>query len=164
VGLALAGLYGELAGDSVRRRLLWLGLMGLFAIVGNWVRIFLIVIAAYETDMRTYLVTVSHYWFGWAVFVVFFLAFLWLAGLLASRWDRCAAAKRRTEASVPDEPLVRETPRASLGCVLAALGALLVLPCVVYARNLLSPVAAQPVVISWPAAPAGWSGPRRSRR
>ncbi len=155
VGLALAALYGELARDSLRRRFVWLGLMGLFALVGNWIRIFVIVLAAYETDMKTYLVTVSHYWFGWAVFVVFFFVFLWLAGVLANRWDR------RAGQPAPSAPAPAAAPiaEASAGRAVAALAVLLVLPGIVYARTLLSPVAAQPVAIHWPAAPAGWSGP-----
>lgn len=158
VGLALAALYGELAGDSVRRRLFWLGLMGLFALAGNWIRIFVIVLAAYETNMQTYLVTVSHYWFGWAVFVVFFFVFLWLAGVLASRWDR-----RRVPEQAPTPGLVAPAPQqiaeVPAGRAVLALVMLAVLPTIVYAENLVYPVGRQPVAIDWPAAPAGWSGP-----
>ena len=160
VGLALAALYGELAGDSVRRRLLWLGVMGLFSLVGNWIRIFVIIIAAYETNMQTYLVTVSHYWFGWAVFVVFFLIFLWMAGALATRWDRRAAALRSSSAA-PTAPLVPDAGEASVGHALGALAVLVVLPMLIYGRELLWPIAHQSVAITWPAAPAGWMGPER---
>ena len=160
VGLALAALYGELAGDSVRRRVLWLGLMGLFALIGNWIRIFVIIVAAYETNMQTYLVTVSHYWFGWAVFVVFFLVFLWLAGALATRWDRRAAAARSSSPPAP-APLVADSGEASAGRALSTLAVLVVLPMLIYGREWLWPVADQPVAIAWPAAPAGWTGPER---
>ena len=158
VGLALAALYGELAGDSVRRRVLWLGLMGLFALIGNWIRIFVIIVAAYETNMQTYLVTVSHYWFGWAVFVVFFLVFLWLAGALATRWDRRAAAAGSSSAPAP---LVADSGEASAGRALSTVAVLVVLPMLIYGREWLWPVADQPVAIAWPAAPAGWTGPER---
>ena len=160
VGLALAALYGELAGDSVRRRVLWLALMGLFALIGNWIRIFVIIVAAYETNMQTYLVTVSHYWFGWAVFVVFFLIFLWLAGVLAIRWDWRAAADR-SSSPAPAAPLETDAGEASAGRALSTLAVLVVLPMLIYGREWLSPVADQPVAITWPAAPAGWTGPER---
>ena len=79
VGLAMAALYGELSRDSLLRRIAWLCLMGGLAIVANWLRIFVIVAAAYATEMKTFLVTVDHYWFGWLVFAATFAAFLWIA-------------------------------------------------------------------------------------
>ncbi len=161
VGLALAALYGELAGDSLRRRLFWLGLMGLFALIGNWVRIFVIVIAAYETNMKTYLVTVSHYAFGWAVFVAFFFLFLGLAGSLAHRWDRRRPVEGHTAPLQSPAAPSRDIVGVSLSHALTAFAALVVLPGLVYGRNLVWPVAGQGLRIDWPAAPAGWSGPER---
>ena len=60
VGLALAALYGKLSDERWRRRLQWLALMGALSLMVNWVRIFTVVIAAYETHMRTSLV--RHHW------------------------------------------------------------------------------------------------------
>ncbi|EQD69716.1 conserved hypothetical protein, membrane, partial [mine drainage metagenome] len=166
VGLALAALYGELARDSLRRRFFWVGLMGLLSLVGNWVRIFSIIVAGYETDNKTYLITVSHYWFGWGVFVIFFIVFLWLAGVLANRWDRrgrtgsaagAIAPTRERAAPVTASPM---TPVLA-GPALAALVALVVLPGIVYGANLVHPVARSKVTIQWPAAPPGWQGPQR---
>lgn len=161
VGLALAALYGELAGDSTRRRLFWLALMGVFAIVGNWIRIFVVVAAGYETDMKSYLITVSHYWFGWGVFVVFFIVFLWLAGLLAKRWDRHSPVASAGTSHSP-APEARRVPAAvRVGPALAALAALVILPAVVYGSDLVQPIASQGVAIVWPPAPVGWQGPQR---
>lgn len=163
VGLALAALYGELARDGLRRRFFWLGLMGLFSLVGNWVRIFVIIVAGYETDNKTYLITVSHYWFGWGVFVVFFFAFLWLAGMLASRWDRRLRAGSAAGAKAPASERRPQAalPAARVGPAMAALAALVVLPGLVYGMNLAHPIARPDVVIQWPAAPPGWRGPQR---
>ena len=156
VGLSLAALYGEMAEDPPRRRLAWLAIMGVLSIIANWVRIFIIVVAAYMTDMKTYLVTVSHYWFGWAVFVVVFVGFLWAAGPLARRWDRrrpqpVPAAAETSPAAAP--------ARVGMARVLLALACLAVLPAAVLGADLAFPITKPAVAIVWPAPPAGWSGP-----
>ena len=162
VGLALAALYGELAHDSRRRRMVWLGLMGVIAVLANWLRIFVVIAAGYETNMKTYLITVSHYWFGWGLFVVFFFGFLWLAGVLTNRWDRRARthvrAADRTASSVAAEPAV--PGRIRIKPLLAALATLGVLPGAVYGMNAVRPIARPNVAIEWPAAPSGWQGPQ----
>ena len=166
VGLALAALYGELARDSLRRRFFWVGLMGLLSLVGNWVRIFSIIVAGYETDNKTYLITVSHYWFGWGVFVIFFIVFLWLAGVLANRWDRRGRTGSAAGAIAPTRERVAPVTASPMtavlaGPALAALVALVVLPGIVYGANLVHPVARSKVTIQWPAPPPGWQGPQR---
>ena len=161
VGLALAALYGELTRDSLRRRLFWLALMGFFSLVGNWLRIFTIIVAGYETDNKTYLITVSHYWFGWGVFVVFFIVFLWLAGLLAGRWDRRARAAAAPQVSATERPAPILSLPVRPGPVFGAAAALVLLPGLVYGSNLVHPMARPAVAIRWPAAPPGWQGPQR---
>jgi exosortase/archaeosortase family protein len=79
VGLAVAALYGELQRDSWRTRLAQLALMAALALVANWVRVYTVIEAGYLTDMQSYLVRVSHYGFGWCVFAVALVIFLWLA-------------------------------------------------------------------------------------
>jgi exosortase len=76
VGLACAALLGELRADSWRRRLTLLALAAMFAVATNWVRVFTIVLAGHVTHMQHYLVTQSHYFFGWLVFAVAMFAFL----------------------------------------------------------------------------------------
>jgi exosortase len=82
VGLAVAALHGELRRDRIRIRILELVLMAILALLANWVRVYTIIEAGYLTDMRSYLVSVSHYWFGWGVFAVALVAFFWFA----NRW------------------------------------------------------------------------------
>lgn len=78
VALALAALMGEMRGDDWRGRSILLVLAGALAVVTNWIRVFVIIVAGHQTDMQHYLVAQSHYGFGWVLFalamVVFFLA------------------------------------------------------------------------------------------
>ena len=151
VGLALAAIYGKLSGEPWRRRLQWLGLMGVLSLMVNWVRIFTVVIAAYETDMGSSLVR-HHYWLGWWLFAFVFAAFLWWTG-------RVAQAAR---APSPDE--VRDGSatsgfamgRTAVASTLVVLGAM---PVLAYAINLASSRADVAVTVQWPVAPTGWTGP-----
>lgn len=104
VGLAVAALHGELRRDPVRTRLEELALMAGLALVANWVRVYIVIEAGYLTDMRHYLVSVSHYWFGWGVFAVALVAFFWLC-----TWFTAAAP---AHAAVPAEDSVPDTPVA----------------------------------------------------
>lgn len=77
VGVAIAALYGEIHRDPLRLRILQVSIGALFAVVTNWIRVYLIIVAGYVTEMQHYLVSESHYTFGWFVFagamLVFFL-------------------------------------------------------------------------------------------
>jgi len=163
VGLALAALYGELLKDSIALRLRWLCFMGVLAIVGNWLRIFVIVIAAYVTDMQGFLIRVDHYWFGWLLFAAAFALFLRIAG----RTARAPAGVRRALVEPPMKPaeqpgvtgtsLVRApvvNPRWYVASVVCACA----LPLAVYASSLKGP-SELGVAINWPSALAAWQGP-----
>jgi EpsI family protein len=85
VGLAIAAYYGELHRDTLRHRALLLGLAGALALLCNWIRVSVIIEAGHLTDMQSYLVRVSHYGFGWAVFAVAMTVFFLLASRLPAR-------------------------------------------------------------------------------
>ena len=77
---ALAALYGHLHYDGRwGRRLLLLAIAFGGAIVLNWVRVYIVIIAGHLTDMQHYLVRVDHYTFGWALFTVALLPFYAIA-------------------------------------------------------------------------------------
>jgi exosortase len=157
VGLALAALYGQLARDALRWRLVWIGLMAALAMIGNWVRIFVIIAAAEASDMQTFLITVDHYWFGWFLFLLCFLGFLWLAGRLRGR----SATATATVPVMPTRTAVERARCADLVSwrgVIAALCVLAVLPALLYASEPLR-TPRQPIAIVWPSAPVGWEGP-----
>ena len=118
VGLAVAALHGELRRDPWRTRLAQLALMAGLALLANWVRVYVVIEAGYLTDMRHYLVSVSHYWFGWAVFGVALFAFFWL-----STWFTPAPPPQLAAPVAADPP---EAPPL-IGFALAV-GLLLLLP------------------------------------
>jgi exosortase len=128
VGLAVAALHGELRRDPWRTRLAQLALMAGLALLANWVRVYTVIEAGYLSDMRNYLVSVSHYWFGWGVFAVALVAFFWL-----STWLTTAQAAPAAPAEAPPPPPAAPPPAAPLpatpkrGFLIAVL-LLLVLP------------------------------------
>jgi EpsI family protein len=70
VALSIAVLLGELRSDSWRGRLRLAAIALVLAVLTNWVRIFTIILAGHYSHMQSYLVTRSHYGFGWALFAV----------------------------------------------------------------------------------------------
>lgn len=79
VGLAVAALHGQLQRSPWRTRVAQLGLMTALALLANWLRVYTVIEAGYLTNMHHYLVSVSHYWFGWGVFALALVAFFWLS-------------------------------------------------------------------------------------
>ena len=122
VGLAIAALHGELRRDSWKVRAIQLALMVAFALLANWVRVYTIIEAGYLTDMRSYLVSVSHYWFGWGVFAGALALFFWLTALLPATVGEGPPAESAAPQSVP------VGHRAELSGLAAALLVLLALP------------------------------------
>jgi exosortase A len=75
VALAIAALMGELRDDDWRGRLKLLAIAGTLAVVTNWARVFIIILAGHFTHMQHYLVAQSHESFGWILFAVAMTAF-----------------------------------------------------------------------------------------
>ena len=117
VALAIAAYYGALHRDRLHNRVFLLALAAALALLTNWIRVSTIITAGHVTDMQSYLVRVSHYGFGWAVFALAMSGFF----LIASR----IALHARDIASVPVSapPAVRMWPSV-LGLLLlfAAMG------------------------------------------
>ena len=70
VAIAFSTLYGYLYLPNNYRRVLLVLIAMVFALVMNWLRVFIIIYAGYLTDMQHYLVTVDHKMFGWAMFAL----------------------------------------------------------------------------------------------
>ena len=75
-GLAIATLYAYLYLVTPRARLFCVTGLLILAIVGNWLRIILIVVIGYLTDMKSPLVN-DHATFGWVIFAI--LLGIWMA-------------------------------------------------------------------------------------
>jgi exosortase/archaeosortase family protein len=89
--MVLTAFYGLAFLSTWRRRLLLFAVAVVVGMVANWIRVYVIIVAGYVTDMQHYLVQVDHLAFGWAVFSVAFLPVLWLG----FRLERPALAPRR---------------------------------------------------------------------
>lgn len=92
--LAIGALYGEFHRDPLGRRILQFVLIGLLAMVTNWIRVFAVIVAGHLTDMQHYLVKVDHQDFGWALFGVVLLAFF----LIVRRWPAVDPPSREASA------------------------------------------------------------------
>jgi EpsI family protein len=146
VGLAVAALHGELRRDPWRIRLAQLALMVILALLANWVRVYTIIEAGYLTDMHSYLVSVSHYWFGWGVFAVALVLFFGLTTLFGP------------SEPAHDPPLqpVAPGPPAPLAGLAATVAVLVALPAVSWGLRTLQPAPALGAAVA-PGARAPWS-------
>ncbi len=70
VGLALGALNAILNRNRIQSIILQTAIFGIASAIGNWIRVFAIIVAGYLTDMQHFLVTVDHYYFGWLVFAI----------------------------------------------------------------------------------------------
>ena len=77
-GMTLAVVYAELNFNTLTRKMLVLLIGVLVSIVANWFRVFSIVVIADMSDMQSSLVH-DHENYGWLVFAVFFMMFLFIA-------------------------------------------------------------------------------------
>jgi len=107
VGVAIAVFYGELHRDRLATRVKLVALAIVMALLTNWLRIAIIIIAGHLTDMQHYLVSGEHYTFGWAMFAVAMTIYF----LIVRRWTAEAAV-------VADEP-TPAAPLVPLGVALA---------------------------------------------
>ena len=148
VGLAVAALLGELEQATLRRRALLLALMGVIAVIANWIRVLVIVDAGYTTQMRHVLVSRGHYMFGWVLFTTILVAFVWL---VARPYRRPAATGEKSPAG--PRPIMRVSAYVTTVAVLVAM------PLVVYTFITRLDTRMAPLVFSAPAGRAQWRGP-----
>jgi len=147
VGLAVAALHGELRRDPWRVRIAQLALMAILALLANWVRVYTVIEAGYLTDMHSYLVSVSHYWFGWGVFAVALVLFFGLTTLFGPPEPARDPAQRVAQTPGPPAPLVG---------LAATVLVLVALPAVSWGLRALQPAAALSAALA-PSAQAPWS-------
>lgn len=70
VAMALASFQSLLRIPSWRSSLKLLALAAAVGLISNWLRVYLLIVVAYATDMQHYLIRVDHLYFGWVVFLV----------------------------------------------------------------------------------------------
>ena len=145
VGLALAVIIGELDRFRLGRRVALVLIMAALTIVANWIRVFVIVMAGYETGMHHYLVK-NHYGFGWAVFAVVFGIYLWAI----RRW----MVPGPVEIAEPSPDPIPSRPSFAIAMVIVAIP--LAATTIVYLRER----AERPLVsVRLPVGRSSWQGP-----
>lgn len=148
-GLAVAALMGELEQASTGRRVRLLASMVVVAIVTNWVRVLAIVDLGYSTRMRHVLVTRHHLLFGYVLFVLVLVMFVWVA--------RQRAPPDAPPAALPTPRSPGPVPGAYVWA-LTALAAPPALAVILAAASATAPARE----LRLPAGRAQWSGPLAS--
>jgi exosortase len=159
VGLAVATLHGELRNDPVRLRIKHIVVMGVLALMSNWVRVYTVVRAGYETHMRHVLVSRGHYYFGWMVFVFALAIFFWLARRYSRSADAAAGVALSSPRSIAPQQIEGRPTRvhAAALSIGAATLSMIAAPTLSYAVKWVQGRPAVPRVEF--AALEGWSGP-----
>jgi EpsI family protein len=121
VACALSVLYGVLTFERWLPRLYALGFGIVLALVANWIRVFVVIVAGHVTEMQHYLVTVDHYYFGWILFFVVFAPLL----LFGRHLDALAPARpsptlASRAAAAPRSPSSHNSYVVATGLLLAA--------------------------------------------
>ncbi|HMN42956.1 MAG TPA: EpsI family protein [Povalibacter sp.] len=101
VSLAISTLYGEIGRDSAKVRVQLAAIAAALALLTNWLRVYIIVVAGYLTNMQHYLVRVEHYNFGWVVFAVMMTVFFVIARRFVPPAEKTTQAAGFAAASVP---------------------------------------------------------------
>src|SRR5262249_13782542 len=122
IGVAVAALLGELEDATALRRLTLVCIMAVAAIVSNWLRVLIVVDAGYTTNMQHYLVSRSHYMFGWVLFSIVMFGFVWL----------CARAPRTPPGTGRVSPMVTGPGRAPAWAAVVVMLSLVAVPLLAY--------------------------------
>jgi exosortase A len=150
VSLTVSLLYGEINRDTPRTRAMLVAFALLLAMATNWLRVFIIVVVGYVSDMQHRLITGEHYTFGWYLFAGMMLMYF----LIVRRWP---AGARAAPAPAADDG----APVPQRGYI-AALAGLALAPLALYVDANRADDAALERVMSAPAAglesaePTGW--------
>ena len=146
-GLSLAVLLGKINHDTVRRRWLLVLLAGALALLSNWLRVFVVIVAGHLTDMQHYFVRVDHIGLGWVLFGIVFAGFF----VIVRRLPDAAAPAPEPPADAAPVRVPRPVLILAGAAMLAAGPLLLLLPGM--ARDDAGAVVMPSVEI------AGWAGP-----
>ena len=150
VALYIATVQGELDRDDMPSRLKLLLLAGSLAVVTNWLRVFIIILAGHLTNMQHFLVKVDHYYFGWVLFAFTLVFYFWVSKRIERR-DETVPAAAQSRAPVSGNRVRWGVALAAAGLALGPAWSIVRAMERAPAEGSLAP----PVV-------AGWAGPVRS--
>ena len=102
-GFALAAVYAYLYLRTWTHRIALVLVTLAVAILANWIRVYVVILAGYLTEMQHYLVQEDHYFFGWILFGVSLIPVFFLATWMERREER--AGPGQPSVPVGDESL-----------------------------------------------------------
>lgn len=103
-GLVLAAFYAHLFTNRWQTQAKIVAVAGAFAIVGNWIRVAVLVFLGEATAMQSPYIE-DHLWQGWAIFTVLMIPTYFVARRIEERdSNKGASASTPTEAADADEP------------------------------------------------------------
>lgn len=109
VGMSLSAIYGQLNYARWRNRITLFAVAVGFALLANWIRVFVVIHQGYVTNMESSLVH-NHEFFGWILFGVTLIPLFWISSRL-----------ERDEAVGTGVPGEQKTARSGWsGCVVAS--------------------------------------------
>jgi exosortase len=124
VALALALFQGLSYIQAWRLRWRLLAAAAVVALLSNWLRVYLLILIGYATDMQHYLIRVDHLYFGW----VLFLVCMWPVFVYAARLEHSEARPVVTPPLLTGEPTgaqIAVSPWAVLACAVLITGPVL---------------------------------------
>lgn len=151
ISFAIALLYGWLYLRSKVRSVVLVSAVIFVALLTNWVRVFIVVVAGHITDMQHFLVTEDHYYFGWALYGVAMLPVLWLARRM--EWAE-AATEAGESARSPGRRAAAVTSSRALAAFASLIALLVLASAVIYAK--IPETGGLDATISLPGDRGGW--------
>lgn len=150
-GLSLAALYGYLYHDNVRHTVWLAALVLAVSMIGNWLRVFLIINIGYFDGMDNSMVA-DHLWLGWVIFAILMVPVFFVARRFESASP--GATGGRPDRSVSDQAM----GGAPVVAILMTLGAMVAGPAF---AKVTAPAAidGQNLVVGLPESIDGWYGP-----
>jgi EpsI family protein len=152
VALAIATVHGYVEGYDRRSRVMLLLIATALAIATNLVRIFCVIVAGHLTDMQHFLVRVDHYYFGWVLFAISLLLYVFASSRIPLlRHEAAPTTPRASGATGSYAPIALVLAAAAL-----AVGPLWSLAAITATVD--SPATSPPRLASWTGpTPSSWA-------
>jgi EpsI family protein len=129
------------------------------ALVGNWVRVLILVLVGHYSQMQNYLIVEDHSLFGWVVFVVFMAPLFYAHRVLSSRSTDSASLQTARAEPDPSGPAGSRWAAVYFACVALAFGVVLNYR-IADGGQVSNVVLAAPEIQGW-SATADWADARR---
>ena len=155
--LTVASLAGVIARLPLRRFVLLMVSSIVLALVANWLRVLIIILAGHLTHMQHYWVAVEHASLGWIIFAVLVVGLGLLVRRLSSPTDSIASA------AVPAMTPASAASNVGVWKSAAPAAVILLLLATLFLRSLDAAPTSSPRLGDWPVVASHWQGPLPAR-